>query len=76
LSPEQVFGDTNTDSSPTVSKETETPCNRLTPQANLISKYLVQYIPTHAAAETRVTGLRVLTTLEGIAMLNEKEEKE
>jgi len=44
LSPEQFSGHTSTDSSRTVSKETETPGNRLTPQANAISKYLVQYI--------------------------------
>jgi len=59
LSPEQVSGDTSTDSSPTVSKETETPCNRLTPQANVISKYLVQHIPKQPqrkkAPETRIT---------------------
>jgi len=79
LPPEQVTVGTSTAISPIVSKETETPCNRLTPKANLMSKYLVQYIPTQPqrkkAAETRVTGLRVLTSSEGITMLNEKEEK-
>ena len=39
----------------------------------------MQYIPTQPqrkkAAETRVTGLRVLTSSEGITILNEKEEK-
>ena len=79
LSPEQIPRDSGTDSSPTGSKETEAPSSRLKPQANLISKYLVQYIPTQPqrkkAAETRVTGLRVLTSSEGITILNEKEEK-
>jgi len=39
----------------------------------------VQYIQTQPerrkAAKTRVTGLRELTSSEGIAMLNKKEEK-
>jgi len=58
LPPEQLSGHTSTDSSRTVSKETETPCNRLTPQANAISKYLVQYIPNQPERkkESRVTG--------------------
>ena len=50
-----------------------------TSPTNLISKYLVQYILTviekKKAAETRVTGSRVLTSAEGIAMLRENEEK-
>ena len=43
---------------------------------NMISKYLVQYIPApperKKAAETRVTGSRVLTSAEGIAILIKK----
>ena len=79
LSPEQLSGHAGTDSSRIASKETKTPCNRLTPQGNAISKYLVQYIPTQPerkkAAETWVTELHVLTSLEGITMLNGKKEK-
>ena len=45
----------------------------------MISKYLVQYIPASPekkkAAETRVTGLRVLTSAEGKVILQEKDEK-
>jgi len=51
---------------------------RVTPP-NVLSKYLVQYVPASQekkkASETRVTGLRVLTSAEGIAILKEKEEK-
>ena len=51
------------------------------PTSNVISKYLVQYIPPvvekKEAAETRITGSRVLTSAEGLAMLRkEKEGKE
>ena len=50
-----------------------------TSPTNSISKYLVQYVPAvvekKKAAETRVTGSRVLTSAEGLAMLREKEEK-
>ena len=46
---------------------------------NVLSKYLVQYVlasqEKNKASETRVTGLRVLTNAEGIAILKEKEEK-
>jgi len=45
---------------------------------NVLSKYLVQYIPApreKKTSETRVTGLRVLTSAEGITILKEKEEK-
>ena len=45
----------------------------------MISKYLVQYVPVVSekkkASETRITGSRVLTSAEGIAILREKEEK-
>ena len=44
----------------------------------MISKYLVQYVPVVSekkAGETRITGSRVLTSTEGIAILREKEEK-
>ena len=46
--------------------------------SNVISKYLVQYIPSvveKRSAETRVTGSRILTSAEGLAILREKEEK-
>ena len=81
LSPEKLSGYTSTDSTRTVSRVTETPCNRLTPLANTISKCLVQYIPTKKVAETRVMdyvykiGLCVLTSSEGITMLDEKQGK-
>ena len=45
---------------------------------NVISKYLVRYIPSvveKKSAETRVTGSRILTSTEGLAILREKEEK-
>ena len=46
---------------------------------NVMSKYLVQYVPApqekKKALETRATGLRVLTSSEGIAILKEKEER-
>ena len=49
------------------------------PTSNVISKYLVQYIPPivekKKAAEMRITGSRVLTSAEGLALLREKEEK-
>ena len=58
----------------TSSKSSSTPIS-----PNMISKYLVQYIPAplekKKAAETRVTGLRVLTSAEGITILQEKDEK-
>ena len=45
----------------------------------MISKYLVQYVPVvqekKKATETRITGSRVLTSAEGIAILREREEK-
>ena len=46
--------------------------------SNVISKYLIQYIPSvveKKSAETRVTGSRILTSAEGLAILREKEEK-
>ena len=46
--------------------------------SNVISKYLIQYIPSvveKKSAETRVTGSRILTGAEGLAILREKEEK-
>ena len=47
--------------------------------SNMISKYLVQYVPVvqekKKATETRITGSRVLTSAEGIAILREREEK-
>ena len=47
--------------------------------SNMISKYLIQYVPAivekKKTASTRVTGLRVLTSAEGLAILTEKEEK-
>ena len=47
--------------------------------SNMISKYLVQYVPVVAkkkkAGETRITGLCVLTNAERISILREKEEK-
>ena len=49
------------------------------PTSNVISKYLVQYIPPvvekKKAAEMRITGSRVLTRAEGLAILRAKEEK-
>ena len=48
-------------------------------QTNAISKYLVQYIPVvpkkKKSSTTRVTGSRVLTSAEGLAILRENEEK-
>ena len=45
----------------------------------MISKYLIQYVPAVAekkkTASTRVTGLRVLTSADGLAILREKDEK-
>ena len=47
--------------------------------SNMISKYLVQYVPVvqekKKATETRITGSRMLTSAEGIAILREREEK-
>ena len=41
-----------------------------------MSKYLVWHLKKRQkASETRVTGLQVLTSAEGIAILKEKEEK-
>ena len=54
LSPEQIPRDSSTDSSPTGSKETEPPSSRLKPQANLISKYLVQ--PNHKGRKQQKPG--------------------
>ena len=51
---------------------------KVTPHSDIISKYLVQYIPTPPAKKSgsaRVTGSRVLTSDEGYAILHEKEEK-
>ena len=46
---------------------------------DVISKYLVQYVPATPRSRNqsvdRVTGSRVLTSSEGLAMLKEKEEK-
>ena len=46
---------------------------------DIISKYLVQYVPvkpnTRSRTATRVSGSRVLTSAEGLLMLQEKEEK-
>lgn len=46
---------------------------------DLISKYLVQYVPVASKsgkqAANRVTGSRVLTSAEGLAILKEKEDK-
>ena len=46
--------------------------------SNMISKYLIQYVPATVekkkTASTRVTGLRVLTSAKGLAILTEKEE--
>ena len=43
--------------------------------SNMTSKHLIQYVPATAekkkAASTRVTGLRVLTSAEGLAILTE-----
>ena len=48
------------------------------PSSNRISKYLVQYVPqtptTHNKAQ-RILGKRVLTSSEGLKILEEKEEK-
>ena len=53
---------------PTSAKSSSTPIS-----PNMISKYLVQYIPAlperKKVAETRVTGSHVLTSAEGIAIL-------
>ena len=61
--------DSNSSMSPTV----------IPRNSNMISKYLIQYVPPTAekkkAASTRVTGLRVLTSAEGLAILTEKEQK-
>ena len=60
--------------SPTSSVSSSTPIS-----PNMISKYLVQYIPPPLerikASETRATGSCVLTSAEGIAILREKDEK-
>ena len=46
---------------------------------DVISKYLVQYVPVKepkpSQAANRVTGLRVLTSAEGLAILKEREDK-
>ena len=46
---------------------------------DIISKYLVQYVPvkpnTQSQTATRVSGSRLLTSAEGLLMLQEKEEK-
>ena len=52
---------------------------KVTKPPNTMSKYLGQYVPKppekKKASQTRVTGLQVLTSAEGIAILNYKEEK-
>ena len=64
----------NSSSTPSIcTSSTSTP-----PSSNMISKYLVQYVPVVSEKkkvhETRITGSRVLTSVEGIAILREKEE--
>ena len=51
---------------------------RKSSSSNVISKYLIQYIPSvveKKSAETRVTGSHILISAEGLAILREKEEK-
>ena len=56
---------------PTSSKSSSTPIS-----PNMISKYLFQYIPAPPERnKADVTGSRVLTSAEGIAILQEKHEK-
>ena len=69
----------HSNSSTPLSNNNSTNSSVCTSPTNSISKYLVQYVPAvvekKKAAETRVTGSRVLTSAEGLAMLREKEEK-
>ena len=64
------------DSTPTGSSSINSispPCS-----SNMISKYLIQYVPVAEKKKersTRVTGLRVLTSEEGLAILQEREDK-
>ena len=64
--------DTTSESTPSTSKFSSQ-------QNNAISKYLIQYVPVapekKKSSTTRVTGSRVLTSAEGLAILREKEEK-
>ena len=79
--PAQV--ETPASSSKSVSSNSSTPTSsasgKFATNPDMISKYLVQYVPATPKSRRvntkRVTGSRVLTSSEGIAILNEKEEK-
>jgi len=50
-------------------------CNLTPSTTERISKYLIQYVPETPVRKKSVTGQRVLTSAEGLALLKEKEEK-
>ena len=76
VSPATVSIPSSTSSAPSTSVST---LNTGTQCVNVLSKYLVQYVPAATqkdkSSSTRVTGSRVLTSAEGLAILKEKEEK-
>ena len=83
ISPPSSATVVNIAETPTVVNNTST-SSSMSPTAiphssNMISKYLIQYVPATVekkkTASTRVTGLHVLTSVEGLAILTEKKEK-
>ena len=63
----------------TSESENSTPGSSKSRSPDIISKYLVQFVPvkqkSHQQSATRVTGSRVLTSAEGLTMLKEKEDQ-